>query len=177
MKIVWLSICIFSLAIPAFAQKKSTGKTTPLPNKEIAQPGIPATTSPVISLTERGNYAAKSPAAPGQLSIADPVIRAFNQRSNGANIRLSGSGVLGAPRGTYGFANGQISLRSTDATSIGGITGSGSVGTGTSAGSVGMGGMVPHVNGKNVYAGPALWGSARNLQLSDSVLRRRPGNQ
>jgi hypothetical protein len=174
---LWVSICVICLGSPALAQKKGTGKQELPTRKEHQLPKNAAASSPVISLTDRGNYAAKAPGAAGQLSIADPVIRAYNMRSNGANIRLSGSGVMGAPRGTYGFANGQISLRSTDAPSIGGITGSGSVGTGTSTGGVGMGGMVPHVNGKNIYAGPALWGSARNLQLSDSVLRRRPGNK
>lgn len=177
MKKIWLSICVMCLGAPALAQKKAAAKTGTATKKETVQPAATSGSLPVISLHDNRNYAAKANGTTGSLPIADPVIRAFNMRSNGANIRLSGSGVLGAPRGTYGFANGQISLRSTDAPSIGGITGSGSVGTGTSTGGVGMGGMVPNVNGKNVYAGPALWGSARNLQVSDSVLRRRPGNK
>jgi hypothetical protein len=174
MKKMLFAIGVLGVGLVAGAQQKSK-KNPPsvVTQRHKIETTKPVKQQPAVNLLHTGRYAAKAGNGVTNLYIADPVIRAFNMRSNGANIRLSGSGVLGAPRGTYGFANGQISLRTTDATSIGGITGSGSVGTGSSAGGVGTAGMAPLVNGKNVYAGPSIWGSARNMQLPDSVLRRR----
>ena len=79
--------------------------------------------------------------------------------------------LLGLPKGTYGFGNGQLWLRQTDATSIGGVTGNSTVGTGSSSG-MSMGANATGVNGKNPYAGPTMWGSAQGLQLPDSTRKQ-----
>jgi hypothetical protein len=124
------------------------------------------------SLTNTGAYQARRPLSN---SIYDPTIRAMNNRTEYGGVPLFGKkSLLALPKGTYGFSNGQVWLRTTDATSIGGITGNGSVGTGSSNGGVGTSGAAIGVNGKNPYAGPAIWGSAQGLKVQDSVLRRKP---
>lgn len=147
---------IMGFAAAAQLPKTNTNNTT---QKKTSTYKKPATAnSPAITLTQKSSYAAKGTAP--SITIADPAIRAFNYNSYWQN---NGGRLPGVPRGTYGFGNGQFYLRSTDATTSGGITGSGSVGTG---------GLVPGVNGKSPYAGPSMWGSARNLGLPDSVLRK-----
>lgn len=131
------------------------------------------------TISERLNstaaYPAKAPTANRLLYIADPTLRALNTRRAGTALPLFGNyGIWGVPKGTYGFAKGQVWLRTTDATSIGGTTGISSVGTGSSSGGIGMGGLANGVNGKSPYAGPTIWGSAQGLNLPDSLLRRRP---
>jgi hypothetical protein len=170
----WLWImCVLGASSGAEAQKKIIkGEQRAVPNAQ--RKIVDASTTHMQSTR---TYAAMANRDTANLFIADPVIQAYNMRSNGANVRLSGSGVIGMPRGSYGFANGQVLLRSTGATSIGGITGSGSVGTGSTPGSPGTSGSALGVNGKNVYAGPSIWGSAHGLNLPDSLLRRRPANQ
>ncbi|OLY92992.1 hypothetical protein SAMN05444008_10492 [Cnuella takakiae] len=122
-----------------------------------------------VRLQSSSAYPAK--AGNTRLGIADPTINALNGMGNGIGVPVYGSnGVLGLPKGTYGYAKGQLWLRSTDATSIGGITGNPSVGTGSS--SAGAGGNMLGLNGKSPYAGPANWGSAQGLRQPDSVLRR-----
>lgn len=139
------------------------------------QAGKEQTTVQSGRLQSASAYPAKA-ADPGiPFRITDPTIRAMNNRSAGSELPLYGSdGLLGLPKGTYGFARGQLWLRPTDATSIGGITGSGSVGTGGSANGVGTGGFANGVNGKSPYAGPTVWGSLQGMNLPDSVARRRP---
>ncbi len=125
------------------------------------------------SMSSTGSYEARAPLS--NIRIYDPTIRAMNNRTEYGGVPLFGkNSLLALPKGTYGFGNGQLLLRSTDATSIGGVTGNGSVGTGSSNGGVGTGGSAIGVNGKNPYAGPAIWGSAQGLKLQDSVLRRKP---
>ena len=92
-------------------------------------------------------------------TIADPITRALNANANGANLKLGSSGLIGVPRGTYGFANGKIRLYSNGATSSGTATGMGSVGTGGSPGMVGSSGPAMGVNGKNLYASPGSFGT------------------
>lgn len=121
-----------------------------------------------VRLQSTGTYPAK---AGGKQGIADPTIKALNNMGDEGSPRLYGSnGVLGLPRGTYGFARGQLWLRSNGATSIGGITGNPSVGTGSS--SSGAGGNTLGLNGQSPYAGPSIWGSAQGIRQPDSVLRR-----
>lgn len=125
------------------------------------------------TMSSTGSYEARAPLSANRIS--DPTVRAMNNRTEFSGVPLFGkNSLLALPKGTYGFRKGQLLLRTTDATSIGGITGNGSVGTGSSNGSVGTGGSAIGVNGKNPYAGPAIWGSAQGLKLQDSVLRRKP---
>jgi hypothetical protein len=110
-----------------------------------------------------------------RLDIQDPTVRALDARANGENIRISNSGVVGMPRGAYGFAKGRLTFRTTDATSTGANTGSGSVATGTSPGSLGISGATPNVNGKSPYAGASIWGAAiagPDVQRNDSAVKR-----
>jgi hypothetical protein len=170
MKKIWLMGYILAWAGLAEAQQK--GKTTPQKNVTQQRTILQNTNQQDgVNLTDTRSYPAKQ-GTNRPFSISDPVINAYNYRSNGGNIRLSGSGVLGSPRGTYGFANGQLLLRNTDATSFGGNSGNGSVGTGSSPAGPGTAGMVPWVNGKSVYAGPTIWGSGRGLNLPDSTLKK-----
>ena len=104
-----------------------------------------------------------------QLQISDPILKAFNANANGANIKLGSSGLLGVPKGAYGFANGKIILYSNGAKSSGTITGMGSVGTGTSPGTVGSLGPAMGVNGKNPYAGIDPYGTRIPLILKPVI--------
>lgn len=156
-----LLLCFSSLAQQAPNSKAASGKT----NSNLGNG----------RLESMGAYQAKAPG--GTLRIYNPTVRALNNRTEYGNTRLFGDqSLLALPKGTYGYANGQIWLRSTGATSIGGITGNSSVGNGSSSGGVGAASNVLGVNGKNPYAGPAMWGSANGLKLPDSVLRRNPSS-
>lgn len=148
------------LVMGADAQQNKTGsKTKPPAQQKTAATG---------SLQSTGAYPAKGSV---RLGIADPTVNALNNMGGGSSPSLYGSnGVLGLPRGTFGFARGQLWLRSNGSTSIGGVTGNPSVGTGSS--SAGAGGNMLGVNGKSPYAGPAIWGSAQGLRQHDSVLIR-----
>lgn len=97
--------------------------------------------------------------AVNRLYIADPVIRALNAKANGAPINFGSSGLIGVPKGTYGFANGRIAFYLPGATSSGTTTGSGSVGTGTSPGGFSTLGPSMGVNGKSPYTGPGAYGT------------------
>jgi hypothetical protein len=115
-----------------------------------------------------------------RFSIADPTINVLNQRASGSNVPISSSGIVGMPKGTYGFANGKILLRPTTATSSGTVYGSGAVGTGTTIMGVGTGENTPGINGKNPYAGPWLWGtrpSATQTSTAGDRSRKPTGNQ
>ena len=111
----------------------------------------------LTSSTAHAAYAA--PKNYSELQIADPTVKALDLRAEGANIRISGSGIVGMPRGSYGFANGRIKLYNTVATTPGGITGSGTVATGSYPGGVGAAANSISVNGKSPYAGSGMWGS------------------
>ena len=125
------------------------------------------------TLTSTGEYPALG--SPGsRLFISDPTVRTLNARANGQNIRVSGSGVVGMPRGSYGFANGKISLLPRGSRTSGTQTGNGSVGSGTSAAAAGASGPAMGLNGKNPYAGTEIWPSTyRTLNLTDSTNRKR----
>ncbi len=128
-----------------------------------------------VVLTSTGTNRAYGAAPARRFSIADPTINVLNQRAGGNNVPVSGSGIIGMPKGAYGFANGKILLRNTTAPSSGTMYGSGAVGTGTTIIGVGTGENAIGVNGKNPYAGPWLWGSKlpnNNLPLGDSSGRK-----
>ena len=158
-------ILLFSLMAALFtnytsAQTTKSGKKI-LPKKTVVKKPsktiVKDTASGVIRLMSTSTNEANSVGS--RLNIADPTIKAFNQKAAGADLKLSGSGIVGMPNGTYGFANGKIFLRSTTATSPGTAYGSGGVGTGTSINSIGTSEATIGVNGKSSYAGPWLWGS------------------
>jgi len=107
--------------------------------------------------------------ANNSFQIADPAIKLFNARANGATIKVSPSGLVGVPKGTYGFANGKIVLYPNGATSIGTTTGSGSVGTGSSPGSIGTLGPALGVNGKSPYTGTGPYGTRVPLIVETSL--------
>lgn len=109
-----------------------------------------------------------------RFSIADPTNNAVNQRTEGSML-VPSSRSLGVARGTYGFANGKLFLRSTTATSSGTNYGSGAVGTGTTITGIGTGENIPGVNGKSANAGLSLWGTQPPLRqngLMDSARKQ-----
>jgi len=177
-------VCIsilFLFCISAEAQtKKSSAKKTTAKNtvaKEAAKKNDSGKTTSTVQLTDTAGYNAKTLPATfnNQLFIADPTVKALDARAEGARIRISGSGVAGMPRGSYGFGNGQFRLYPSGATTSGGITGNGSVGTGSFSGSIGTHSAVIGVNGKSPYAGTNMWGLNGAVSpgyRSDSAIRR-----
>jgi hypothetical protein len=166
MKRIILCSCIFfCIAATADAQakknalvKKSTAAKNITKKKKVPANTLSPTTPDTILLSNTSTNAALAPSAT-RLSIADPIINALNANAKGTNIKLSPSGLIGVPKGTYGFANGKLILYSNNATSTGAITGMGSVGTGSSIGNVGALGPAMGVNGKNPYAGVGSYGT------------------
>lgn len=176
-----------SLATVADAQTKK-GKTGTAKKPVKAQqttarqtPGKTNTTTPwpggATTLNVQNNYNAKAPyalpGAAGNLQITDPTVRALHHRSLGHDVPVSSSGIIGMPKSAYGYANGKILFRRTDATTFGTSTGSGAVGTGSSPGALGTGGMLMGVNGKSPNAGPGMY----NLPLTDGKEGARPYGQ
>jgi hypothetical protein len=98
--------------------------------------------------------------------ISDPVINLLNAKASGSPYTIDKSSLIGVPSGTYGFANGKISLYQVGATSTGTSTGSGSVGTGSSPGGIGSISPFMGVNGKSPFTGTGPYGTRlpqRNL--------------
>ena len=119
-----------------------------------------------VSLKSTNSYPAKSGApSTSQLAISDPILRSLNARANGADIKISKSGIVGMPKSAYGFANGHLTLYTSGSTTSGTQTGSGLVGTGTSLGTFGSAGPALQVNGKSPFAGINMWGNAMNLKV------------
>jgi hypothetical protein len=138
----------------------------------------PVQTSPTYILTSTSNNKAYSSILNqnNQYQIVDPTIRALNDKANGGDVKISSSGIVGMPKGTYGFAKGHVTFYTAGSTSSGTITGSGSVGTGSTPGSLGTNGSVPDVNGKNPYAGSSIWGTRITgpaVKISDSTVLLR----
>ena len=177
MKKMLLYGLILMLSLQAAEQK-------PYPKKQSKKTGIKAVQQKdsevpaVTQLSSVGTYSAyTSRNLPPRLRIYDPTINALNQRAAGSNIRISGTNIVGMPKGSYGFANGRILLRTTTATSSGSGYGSGSVGTGTSINSTGTSEATIGVNGKATYAGSGLWGNSVPLKAystTDSVKVNHP---
>jgi hypothetical protein len=167
---IFFSALFFAVLITSEAQVKTTATRTGIRKNHSSKTSKVVATSPVVTSESSGNYAAKSPSA---YRISDPTINALNAKANGADVRISKSGIVGMPKRAYGFANGHLLLSTTSATSSGTITGSGSVGTGSSLGSLGTNGPAMELNGKSPYAGATMWGNARNLWISrgDSAVR------
>jgi hypothetical protein len=167
------------------AKKNSTPKATAASKKKTAADNKPATTASVNSTSDRtyilsnstSHSAYLAPSAGTTLQISDPVVRTLNARANGANIRVSGSGVIGMPRGSFGFANGHITLMPSGARTSGTQTGSGATATGTSPGSAGSFGPAMGLNGKSPYEGPGLWSSAHPFTLRDTLTSKGNRNR
>jgi hypothetical protein len=161
---------LFILLMSAEAQVKTTGTKAGVRKDQSLKTSKTGANSPVVSAQSSSSYTAKSQST---YNIADPTINALNAKANGADVRISKSGIVGMPKRAYGFANGHLLLSTTSATSSGTITGTGSVGTGSSLGSLGTNGPAMELNGKSPYAGATMWGNARNLWITrgDSAVR------
>lgn len=166
----------------AFSAEAQTGKK-PVTQKAVNQGTLvkkayeenTAVTQDSVFLTSGSANQAYGPAFSQQYYIADPTIKALNQRAAGYDVFVGSSGIIGMPKRKYGFANGKLLLRNTTAPSSGTMYGSGAVGTGTAIMGVGTGEAALGVNGKNPYAGPWLWGSKLPVSspvMGDSVNRR-----
>lgn len=166
MKRVILSIVLLiALAEPTMAQdKKNNNRVKKAPQKNTVQkPVKQGEKGSKESITYRlsstsANKAFANPLSPTRFSIADPIIGALNAKADGNNVQVSSSGIVGVPKGTYGFAHGKIVLYPSGATSSGTSTGSGSVGTGTGPGGIGMFGPAIGVNGKSPFTGTGSYG-------------------
>jgi hypothetical protein len=168
------------LMITASAQaqankKPSTKKSTsakPIVKKAIV--AKPLANTKTFTYKSAASYTAKRPVfasnVPATFTIADPTINAFRlKNSTNGNYDLTNRQIIALPKGSYGIANGRITLTPLGARTSGSFTGSGSVGTGTSAGIVGTAGPAMNVNGRNPYAGNNLYGlQAPKEKLSTS---------
>jgi hypothetical protein len=176
---VMKKIALFSLILSFFfinASAQTTGEKSKKAVKKtvdksrVKAPAKDASVETITLTTTSANKAYNNTA--NRLTIADPTINALKQNAAGGNVQISKSGIVGMPRGTYGFANGKILLRTTTATSSGAGYGSGAVATGSSINSLGTSESTIGVNGKSPYAGPWLWGSklpVYNVPLRDSI--------
>lgn len=174
MKHIFLcTLLLLFLAATAEAQspKKKTQKADN--KKEMTTKKEAASSASQISHTS--SYPALRPlnAAADRFTVEDPILRSFNEKTKGEDVRMGSSGIAGMPRRAYGFANGKILLYSTGSTSSGGNTGNATVGTGSGLGSIGSSGPLMGINGKSPYAGSAMWGNARNMTITrgDSSVR------
>ena len=125
-----------------------------------------------VTLTSTSENKAYTASAINRLQISDSTINLLNQRAAGINVNVGSSGIVGMPKGTYGFANGRIWLRKTTASTSGSSYGSGGVGTGTSILSAGTSEATIGVNGKSPDAGIPLWGHTQptySVPLRDSL--------
>jgi hypothetical protein len=147
----------------AFTKSQAAKKSKPLARKSNSTVIKKSDTQTLISTASYPAF--RSNAAPGRFTIADPTVNVLKQRAYGSDIRVSGSGIIGMPRSSYGFANGRITLIPGGARTSGTQTGSGSVGTGTSPGPAGSDGPAMIVNGKSPYAGTSIWSSNNGLTL------------
>jgi len=178
-RIILSALLLLSIGLSAIAQTKKTAakkKTTLSAKTNNKTSTVKKQTANQVVLVNTGSYKAYAQSATNmRLQISDPIVRTLDAKAEGANIRVSNSGIVGMPRGSYGFANGKIKLYNTVATTPGGITGSGTVGTGSHPGSIGTGANAISVNGKSPYAGSGMWGWNNSNPLpvdTDSSQRR-----
>lgn len=160
LSVVYLDASAQTKKVKANTTKTVAKKTTPTPQPSATSGG---------ELVSTGNYAAYG----NKFTIADPVVNRLNANATGANIWASGSGLMGMPRGTYGFGNGKLFLRTTAAISSGTGYGSGAVGTGTTINAMGTSEATLGVNGKAPEAGRSLWGNGMVRPTKDST-RNQP---
>jgi hypothetical protein len=173
-KVVLFSLLMAFLTIHVCAQEKGAKKKKSS-NTTIAKKPSTKMQNNSAAVVLRDTSAHQAYGSRSRLSIADPLVNTMNQRSAGADVRLSGSNIVGMPKGTYGIANGKILLRNSTATSSGTGYGSGAVGTGTAIQGVGTSESTIGVNGKSPYAGSWLWGDksiTTRLPVRDSLRRQ-----
>ncbi len=154
-------LIFFSESSVAQTKKKKTTKKAQVNrqatiNKAVDAGSATGTTITLFSSSANAAYAPKPGAT--SLRIADPTILTLKERAAGTNVSISPSGIVGMPKRMYGFANGKLFLRSSDATSTGSTTGSGAVGTGSAVGTIGVSGTAIGVNGKSPFAAPSIFG-------------------
>jgi hypothetical protein len=166
-KMMLFIVILLSLVEPTMAQNKRNkntvkksnadrNNTTHKPQKQkdtVVKKNITYT----LTSTSTNNAFANRQSAT-RFSIADPIIGALNAKANGNDVKISSSGIVGVPKGTYGFAHGKIIFYPSGATSSGTSTGSGSVGTGTGPGGISMFGPAIGVNGKSPFTGTGAYG-------------------
>jgi hypothetical protein len=159
----WIVVLLMACLIctDLFAQKTRTAS-----KKRTATSAAKAMPAPV-RLEQRGSYSAKSDPLEQvrRLQVSDSALRSLNGQAKPLSI-ISENGLLGVPKGTYGFANGRILLYSNSATSSGTLIGSGAVGTGTSHAGVGASGPATGLNGKNPYAAFGPYGNRVPVRMT-----------
>src|SRR5215207_5259358 len=154
-RVIWcivMIVLVSSMTIAQSAKNKSSIKTSERnfksangTNKTASNSARQPATYTLTSTSANNTF--KLEQTTNRFQIADPTIRALNARANGADIQISPSGIVGVPKGTYGFANGRLSLYPNGSTSIGTTTGSGTLGT-----AIG-------VNGKSPFTGTGPYGT------------------
>jgi hypothetical protein len=171
-RIILCAGILVMLSYSAEAQTKTKKTTTNKTNTTtLVNTSTNAAKAPAIPKSSLGWR--NTPVMSSNWQIADPIVRTLNERANGASTTIDFKDFMGVGRGTYGVANGHILLRPNGATTSGGITGSGAVGTGSTPGGIGIHGASLGVNGKNPYAGPAMWGTTgtgigTNYQMTEA---------
>jgi hypothetical protein len=160
-KIIASLLVLFSFVIASaqtvqhrIAKAKKSAQSKKVAIKKAVQQKKTEDVSTTYSLSNSSSNTAKTTG----LYIADPTIINLNTKANGGAINMRRSPIAGMPKRYYGFANGHLFFKNSDATSTGANTGSGSVGTGTSIGPMGTSGQSLGVNGKSPYAAPEIYG-------------------
>ncbi len=169
-RMILCGLILFSLM--ASAQTRKQKKSTRTVTKKTTVKSTVAKTnkanifpSTIYTLTNSTSNTANSVPVT-RFSITDPVITTMNDRVHGSDVQIGKSPIIGMPKRYYGIAKGHIFLHTTDATSTGGNTGSGSVGTGSSIGTMGTAGQGMGVNGKSPYAPLDIYGIPGSLNTS-----------
>jgi len=175
----WLLVAVATVSAAQTAQKQAAKKQAvkntaqaKKSNKKQSTTKAANHTAQLVSINSSKAYGVKKPVP--QFQISDPVVKTLNERAAAGTAVNVNTRMTGVPRGTYGIANGRLTLMPADARSSGTFTGSGAVGTGTSIGIMGTQGPAMSVNGKNTYSGPGIYGAAgigSGLKLNDSTLR------
>lgn len=165
--IFFLLLFNFGIAATTFAQSKARhqkAKPQPARQQTVTTPGAGMVVPQGALMDTVSLMSSSAGQAYGRkrYAIADPTIRMLNARARGENVKISGSGIVGMPNGTYGY--GKVLLSRNTAVSSGTTFGSGAVGTGTTLMGVGAGQNTPGFNGKNPDAGPWFWGSKLPLR-------------
>jgi hypothetical protein len=162
MKTIFLTTVAFALSVSVLSAQQTKEKnvskvtqtaTVPAMNKKYAERKTPIT---FLNSTS-ANAAFAESSVTENFRIADPTIKWYNMMYDYRHP--NGNSIIGVPKLSNGLAHGRIIFYPTLSAGSGSFTGSGSVGTGSSLGNIGTNGVVIGVNGRNVYAGPGIYGS------------------
>lgn len=148
-------ICCSSAMAQSAPKKKAAAKQTQTVAKKVAT----AMADTSFTLISSGSNNALQETARTNYTIADPTIQTFNTRVFTNTIPDNEKAIIGIPKIQTGVGHGRILFYPTASATSGTNTGSGTVGTGSSLGNVGTNGAGMGVNGKNPYAGPAIYGT------------------